>query len=64
MGRVFDIACSSLSDGPGLRTVVFLKGCPLRCRWCHNPEALDFEPALFFMKEKCAACGACVRACP
>jgi pyruvate formate lyase activating enzyme len=62
-GIVFDIQRASLHDGPGIRTTVFLKGCPLRCVWCHNPEANKLKPQLFFNSGKCIACGACVRAC-
>jgi pyruvate formate lyase activating enzyme len=62
-GTVFDIQRASLHDGPGIRTTVFLKGCPLNCPWCHNPEALSFLPGLFFFPEKCTACGACAGAC-
>jgi pyruvate-formate lyase-activating enzyme len=47
-GIVFDIQRYSIHDGPGLRTIVFLKGCPLRCRWCSNPESQNPEPELFF----------------
>ena len=58
-GVVFDIARFSLHDGPGIRTAVFLKGCPLRCAWCQNPESQALEPELFVEPEKCAGCGAC-----
>jgi len=61
---VFDIQRSSLHDGPGIRTTIFLKGCPLRCLWCHNPEAASFERQLFFYQDRCQSCGACVPACP
>ncbi|MFA5264233.1 MAG: glycyl-radical enzyme activating protein [Opitutaceae bacterium] len=63
-GIVFDIQRSSLHDGPGLRTTVFLKGCPLRCQWCHNPESQALRPQLGFDAEKCTACRACVETCP
>lgn len=58
-GTVFDIQRFSVHDGPGIRTTVFLKGCPLRCKWCHNPEGLSREPQLQFFAEKCLGCGAC-----
>ncbi len=62
-GRVFDIQRFSIHDGPGIRTTVFLKGCPLRCLWCSNPESIDPKPQLSFMAEKCIACGACYAVC-
>jgi sugar phosphate isomerase/epimerase/NAD-dependent dihydropyrimidine dehydrogenase PreA subunit len=61
---VFDIQWASLHDGPGIRTTVFLKGCPLECTWCHNPEALRAEPQLFYYFDKCTQCRACEKVCP
>jgi pyruvate formate lyase activating enzyme len=63
MGIVFDIKKFSIHDGPGIRTTVFLKGCPLRCWWCHNPEGLAREPDLIIRPSRCIRCGACVEAC-
>jgi len=54
----------SISDGPGIRTTVFIKGCHLRCKWCHNPECLDFDPEIYFREEKCVKCGRCLEVCP
>lgn len=61
---IADIKRHSLEDGPGIRSVVFFKGCPLRCRFCHNPEMLDPRPHIVFSKKRCISCGECVRACP
>jgi glycyl-radical enzyme activating protein len=63
-GLVLSIDRCSLHDGPGIRTTVFLKGCPLHCLWCHNPESISTKPELFFMDDRCSRCGACVTACP
>lgn len=63
MGTVFNIQKFCLHDGDGIRTCVFLKGCPLRCIWCHNPEGLDKKPVLFFHKNKCTLCGSCISFC-
>lgn len=62
-GTVFNIQRFSIHDGPGIRTTVFLKGCPLHCLWCHNPESLDPDPELMFDEEKCTDCGKCVNIC-
>lgn len=61
---IFDIQKFSIHDGPGIRTTVFLKGCPLHCLWCHNPESQTSQPELFFTPEKCTGCGTCVPVCP
>ena len=63
-GRIFNIMRFSTHDGPGIRTTVFLKGCPLSCWWCHNPENWGHVPAVVYITERCAGCGACVAACP
>lgn len=55
-GVVFDIQRFSVHDGPGIRTTVFLQGCPLRCLWCHNPEGISPQPELMFFEYKCMAC--------
>lgn len=62
-GIVFDIQRFAVHDGPGIRTAVFLKGCPLGCLWCHNPEGLDPEPELSFFPRNCLGCDACLGAC-
>ncbi|MGA2111089.1 MAG: glycyl-radical enzyme activating protein [Anaerolineales bacterium] len=63
-GRVFDIRRYSIHDGPGIRTTVFLKGCPLRCAWCHNPEGQEPGPQMVYRPERCLFCRACLVACP
>lgn len=63
-GMIFDILRFSLHDGPGIRTTVFLKGCPLSCLWCHNPESQSFRLQLSFSPEKCTDCHECAAVCP
>lgn len=63
-GLVFNIMRFSLADGPGIRTTVFLKGCPLRCTWCHNPEGQASHPSLMLFEERCRHCGDCELVCP
>lgn len=63
-GNIFEIQRFSIHDGPGIRTTVFLKGCPLDCSWCHNPEGISPGPLLSFAPERCIGCGYCFRACP
>lgn len=61
---VFNVMRFSVHDGPGIRTTVFLKGCPLHCAWCHNPEGQSSEPRLMLFEERCRRCGDCVPVCP
>jgi pyruvate formate lyase activating enzyme len=63
-GLIFNLQKYSLHDGPGIRTTVFLKGCPLCCAWCHNPESQSARPELMVIENRCAACGECRRVCP
>ncbi len=62
--RITEIQRFCMHDGPGLRTTVFLKGCPLRCAWCHNPETQEPFQQLLFYRDKCIGCGACAAVCP
>jgi pyruvate formate lyase activating enzyme len=62
-GLVFDIQHFAIHDGPGIRTTVFLKGCPLHCLWCHNPEGQPHQPQIFYAPEKCIGCRFCEQAC-
>ncbi|WP_313164842.1 trans-4-hydroxy-L-proline dehydratase activase [Sedimentibacter sp.] len=61
---IFNIQKFSIHDGPGIRTTVFLKGCPLKCLWCHNPESQEYEKQILYDAEKCVLCGTCVKVCP
>ena len=62
-GIVFNIQRFSVNDGPGIRTTVFLKGCPLHCRWCHNPESISPKKELILREDRCIRCGDCLRLC-
>jgi len=63
-GLVFDIKRFAIHDGPGIRTTVFLKGCPLTCLWCHNPESQSRDPEILYSPDQCIACGHCAAVCP
>lgn len=63
-GLVTDFQRFSIHDGPGIRTIVFLKGCPLRCAWCANPETMSSAPEIMHMPRNCIGCGKCIQACP
>jgi len=61
---IFDVQRYSVHDGPGIRTLVFFKGCPLRCKWCQNPESISKQREIAFFSNKCIGCGECAKACP
>lgn len=63
-GIVFGIQRMSIHDGPGIRTTVFLKGCNVNCKWCHNPEGIPMQPLIGWNEDRCIGCGACAAACP
>jgi len=63
-GIIFDIKHYAIHDGPGIRTTIFLKGCPLNCLWCHSPESQLIEPQFSFSSEKCIGCLECLKTCP
>jgi len=63
-GLIFNTQFFCVHDGPGIRTAVFLKGCPLSCLWCHNPEGIPKERSLSFVESKCVLCGECAKVCP
>ena len=62
--KIIDIKRFAVHDGDGIRTTVFLKGCPLKCVWCHNPESISFDVQLAYYENKCISCGECVNVCP
>lgn len=64
LGLVFDVQRYSIHDGPGIRSIVFLKGCPLKCRWCSNPESQSGQIELMYSGAKCIRCGKCADICP
>ena len=64
MALIFDIKRFAINDGPGIRTTIFLKGCPLKCVWCHNPEGISPKAVKLYTKKKCIGCQSCVEVCP
>ena len=64
LGYSFDVRRMQTHDGPGIRTTVFMKGCALRCAWCHNPESFSTVQEVWWQADRCMGCGKCVEACP
>lgn len=64
LGTIMNIQKYSIHDGPGIRTTVFFKGCPLSCWWCHNPESQNVKHEIMFFQERCIKCGVCIKRCP
>lgn len=64
IGNIFDVKHFAVHDGPGIRTTVFFKGCPLKCKWCHNPESISPRKQLGYIEHKCVNCGKCIAVCP
>lgn len=62
--RIFNVQKYSIYDGPGIRTLIFFKGCPLRCKWCSNPEGLEKKYQVMFKEDLCTHCGSCIPVCP
>lgn len=63
-GRIFDIKRFAIHDGPGIRTTIFFKGCPLKCLWCHNPEGISSSKEIMYFEYKCIKCKTCEKVCP
>ncbi len=63
-GLILNLQRFSVDDGPGIRTTVFFKGCPLHCQWCQNPESISEKPQVWWLENRCLACGTCIKACP
>ena len=63
-GRILHLQRFSTEDGPGIRTTIFFKGCPLHCLWCHNPESMSIEPQIQWLENRCIGCGTCIKTCP
>ena len=62
--NIFDIYRGTTHDGPGLRTTIFFRGCPLCCAWCHNPEGISLQPYIWWDGSRCIGCGTCQKVCP
>jgi glycyl-radical enzyme activating protein len=63
-GRIFSVKRLAVHDGPGIRTTIFMKGCPLKCRWCHTPEGISINPEIGFLENRCIGCKKCAEVCP